>query len=765
MGKFVVTGLHSSGKSAFIRSFASDEDARILEVISQLQRSTRFIAEYNFKQNADLHMEITFKSKEDVADEVIENIRRNVFDEKDNQYINGAKDAKDRDKRENQILLANIPERIFSEGITTPFEGIELLKWICKNGKSAFIKLDEYIWFYFKDPDPDINDFAGEIFLKEGHSVDISLSKIRDFIGKVYEKSLEKNKGHNKYKIELHKNSQLIWDSNLVNERSENIIENVKMLFCVPKSIRGDKIPYFSGIVKEVKVELSLHEKFFDENGSVRYDFMRGTKYQPVNFSLLDSFGLDHGSGKLKGNDLQGLIVNSYRQIISQPGIDGVFLLGTLSNDIVDSQDDEQENIIPHIVNYNLSENPGLNVILIFNHADSDDDYSSPDGRIEIIVDLKKIYKEKIEQHKEILQLKNRFQEDYIRHSIDSFVDSICLYAAVEDKNKDAAQISAMNTETYENIDRICRSFSRFGIEWNDELNEDALKETEDFIGCLYEYLSSSIKLIAAKKKLKDLKDDEEYRGIGNYYRNLIRWNTAKALAERWNDEDYRSYNYTGRAFYISNYSVENQEDFDIDQHPDEVFEKHMMALYNYKCDDNNRNYPLGKDCKLITKGNQFIFIQKCMYDAIKAFRYGPVSEKEKSMEWFISENIRKLLGEEYNKDQIEGLGINEKKKIEANNVEKFEEEFKQIFREIFREKVIENYNSFYLCAVDDEIRRKLLEILKDSMRENDDEYTKFENANIRQLLDVIIKDVDPQLVINIDFEEPLNKRLMELIL
>lgn len=170
--------------------------------------------------------------------------------------------------------------------------------------------------------------------------------------------------------------------------------------------------------------------------------------------------------------------------------------------------------------------------------------------------------------------------------------------------------------------------------------------ELQDFIKGISDYINSSIKIISAKKKISDLKDDnEDYKNLSDEYQKFIKWNTAKALAKQWNGQVFgNSYEYTGKALKIGSYSDEIQEIYEIDQHPKIILIKHLMALFNCYC-QNNHYYPytVAPFCENQNDGNRFIFIQKCMYDAIFEF----VGREE--TKGFLAERINSLMQVEPN--------------------------------------------------------------------------------------------------------------------
>ncbi|MCR5420728.1 MAG: hypothetical protein K6E98_06975, partial [Lachnospiraceae bacterium] len=177
MGKFVVTGLKGSGKSAFIRSFASDEDASILKVISQMQPSTRFITKYEFGEDTDFLITITFKSIEDVAKDILDNIRHKIREKKES--------GKSKDWENNPNLL----------------------------------DLEKCIPFSFDDkdnPDPEISIIADKVFGRGNNTADIGfleIERLKKWIGSIYEKFLQRIKGLKYRTLMLNKDSPLIWDT------------------------------------------------------------------------------------------------------------------------------------------------------------------------------------------------------------------------------------------------------------------------------------------------------------------------------------------------------------------------------------------------------------------------------------------------------------------------------------------------------------------------------------------------------------------------
>ena len=748
MGKFIVTGLHSSGKSAFIISFAQDNDAKLLSIISQLQRSTRFIVEYQFKRNSPLQIDVTFKTRENVENEFIENFKNKLkIEEEVNNHLkdvlstNGNIDYNVLKQRaEQNILQGKIQEKFEKQ-----YDSIDLIKWIFEKGESNFIKFKEFVFFLLSEEE--IKDLINISSLEE-----LTFTSIKNIVGDIYSKCLSKiNLINNKNFVSITDNNSSLWsnDSSNQDDKHEIMKENIEMLLCVPDTQYPTK-PYFSGIIKHAKVTLGLNPKFLDDNLIPKYGFMMGND-RDVNFTLFDSFGLDHGAKK--NDDSQSIILNSYKSIISQPNIDGVLLLGTLSSKILDTQSDEQYEIVQNIINYNLSEKPGLNVIFILNHADVQK-FKCGEERNKFIIDRKKEYGE-IKHSSIIKQLKNQFQEDYIMHSIDNFLSSICLYSSMnsEERKKlnpaENIEIENMNIETYEKIDKICRSFSRYGISWDDEPDFTMMEknEVDELVNSLSKYLSSSIKIIFSKKQIDNFDDNDDYKNVSNSYRELIWWNTANALANQWNDKSFYGYYYSGRALNIYNYK--DKENFELNQQPKYSFKKHLYAIFNYYC-RKNPYYPYNqlpiKNINSVNT-NRFIFIQKCMYDAIDEF-----VERDETNN-FIFNRIITLLQKNEN---IKRYDIEKLNNLSIDNLNE-SDEIVELFKNIFLDKVKLNFNNFYKIAVDDEIRNRLISLLNNK----DGQY---DNTTINDLLKAIYSNVRPDSLANLEIDEKLKQRFIELI-
>ena len=741
MGKFIVTGLHSSGKSAFIRSFASDNDAKLFKNISQAQRSTRFIAEWRFKVDCGAQIEVIFKSRERVVDEVIENIRREICpaDEVGEPFDS---------KKQKEIENKKLGERLKQFDTA---EWKQVIYSIFRLGISKFINLNEFVKFVFTDEDYEsirIKDDAGQ----DKKPSQLTMDDIKDLIGNAYGKCIKENK------LIIQKDSGSILgnvtNSDSLSNCDDTFMDNVKMLFCVPKT-KHETLPYFSGVVEKAIVTVGINTELIDDSNHAKYSFM-ADKDGNIDFTLFDSFGLDHGAQNT-GDDAQGIILNAYRNIISEPDIDGVILLGTVSYDIEDSQSATQQKIVPYIVSYNLSEKPGLNVIYILNHADLIDDISC-DRQPEIIADIKEEY-ESIKETEEIKALGERFQEGYINHSVDNFLESICIYSAIpNDSNKEI--IKSINTKTFEKIDRICKTFNRYGITWNAKLLKESLpnNNSDSLLESVSNYISSSIKIISAKKKIDKLEDNKlDYYKLSRQYRSLIRWNTAEAVAGQWRNLNFgSSYDYTGKALNIGSYSDDVREAYEIDQHPRKILEKHLIALFNYYCKvQNNPYYPYTYDNAPFDdkqngdNGNRFIFIQKCMYDAIFEF------VRSKEIQGFLAERINSLLGS----------GSIDRYKVEAMNnsvkdIQLSDEgiaEIEEVFKNIFKEKVETNYEAFHKLAIDDEIRERLLNLFGEKKSE-------YKNSTIREIIAGVVNNILPSNLANLELPDMLKPRLRDMI-
>lgn len=736
MGKFIVTGLHSSVKSAFIRSFANDNDAKLFKNISQAQRSTRFIAEYCFEKECELSIEVTFKSRERVEEEVFENLVNSILQKKQADELGGDED------KINELLKEEIEGK----------KSEELIKCVLLNSVSNFLNLGEFVPLILKQEDySDITDSVD--YTKNCEYI------IKKIIGDVYSLCVKKIRERmgipsgNRTLI-IDKTSCLLWD-NKNSEANTDFEKNIEMLFRVPdvEDYYADSEyddPFFSGIVETIKVHWGINEKLLN-NGVPKYDFM--SQNGKVFFTLYDSFGLDHAhnANDTKQGEELSRIINVYKSIISSQDIDGVILLGTLSTEVLQSQNARQEEIVPYIVCTNLSENPGLNVIFILNHADKNNKSRDKNGRSKVISEQREKYINCIGGDKYVDSLRNRFSNEYVSRSINNFIDSICLYSAKENSN---GYIEQMNTETYEKIDRICRSFSRYGISWNDSLNDCNISQNElqDFVKGISDYINSSIKIISAKKKISNLEDDNKaYKELSDKYRSFIRWNTADALARQWKGKSFGgSYEYTGMALRIGSYSKEVQDVFEIDQHPKNILIKHLMALFNCYCQD-KRYYPYTdtpfNDNQNDGNGNRFIFIQKCMYDAI--FEFAGREETK----GFLAERINSLLGSE-SITRFDVVAMNNCTTSFSNDGIS---EVEEVFKNIFEEKVRANYEVFHILAIEDEIRERLLNLLGEKRSE-------YENSSIREVLAEVTNNIPFPKLANLELPDMLKPKLRDII-
>ncbi len=438
MEKFIVTGLHSAGKSAFIRSFTTPECAETLKDISQERRSTRFISEYHFqKDSEEFKLTYQLKSPEDIIEKLWEQFRIRCG-------VSGIEEMSEKDTI-NQKL----------KGILDKSDGKKFFLTLNRFTITSFFSMNE-----FKES----AEAIGELFvdsIKQDENLDLK-KLVEDYWKKVIQKiqeTLSVLTGATAGK-------QSKYTINLKDKKKEDAEKIIKSIFYKPDELNKNEC-FYSGLVQCAEIILPLRKELKD------YDFASN------GLVLIDSYGLDHDAQDGRNNG----VLNNYLSIVrQQENLSGVFFLGTFNSNARNAQMENQAPTIADIVAYNLKEKANLNIICIVNAADSIVNAADSCEGIEWCLEELKSAIETyfICMHSE--NLKKIHPTALIDFSINHFMESIFPYTSIisEESNETLLKI---NRETLSKINESVLKF-RIGTlseEKQQILLDNLLKEHEDF--------------------------------------------------------------------------------------------------------------------------------------------------------------------------------------------------------------------------------------------------------------------------------------------